>query len=164
MACSSSPDDTESRFATYVQALGAALGHADRIGPARRYCAGLLLPGERKSIEPMAARVEPGRVQAAHQSLHHLIAKADWSDTAVLGVVRSHVLPAIERHGPIQALIIDDTGFPKKGRHSVGVARQYCGQRGQAGQLPGRRQPLGRQRACQPASCLAALPAPGLGR
>ena len=142
MAPSSSPDDSESRFERYVEALGAALGHADRIAPARRYCAGLLLPGDRKSIEPMAARVEPGRVQATHQSLHHLIAKADWSDAAVLGVVRSRVLPQIEQHGPIQAWIIDDTGFPKKGQHSVGVARQYCGQ-------------LGKQENCQVAVSLS---------
>jgi SRSO17 transposase len=142
VAPSSIPSDSESRFSAYFEALGAALGHIDRIAPARRYCAGLLLPGDRKSIEPMAARVEPGRVQATHQSLHHLIAKADWSDKAVLVVVRSRVLPAIERHGPIQAWIIDDTGFPKKGTHSVGVARQYCGQ-------------LGKQDNCQVAVSLS---------
>ena len=78
----------------------------------------------------MAARVEPGRVQAAHQSLHHFVAKADWSDAAVLAVVRAQVLPIIEAQGPIRAWIVDDTGFPKKGRHSIGVARQYCGQLG----------------------------------
>ena len=75
MAPLSSPSNSESRFERYVEALGAALGHADRIGPAPGYCAGLLLPGDRKSIEPMAARVEPGRVKATHQSLHHLVAK-----------------------------------------------------------------------------------------
>ena len=142
MSLSPSADDSESRFAAYVEALGAALGHADRIAPARRYCAGLLLPGDRKSIEPMAARVEPGRVQATHQSLHHLVAKADWSDAAVLAVVRTRVLPAIEQHGPIQAWNIDDTGFPKKGAHSVGVARQYCGK-------------LGKQDNCQVAVSLS---------
>jgi SRSO17 transposase len=121
---------SESRFAAYVEALSSVLGHADRKAPLKAYCTGLLLPGERKSVEPMAARVEPGRVQAAHQSLHHFVAKADWSDAAVLALVRAQVLPALERQEPIRAWIVDDTGFPKKGTHSVGVARQYCGQLG----------------------------------
>jgi len=121
---------SESRFAAYVEGLAKALGHADRVAPLKAYCTGLLLPGARKSVEPMAARVDPGRVQAAHQSLHHFVAKAEWSDDAVLAVVRTQVLPAIERQGPIRAWIVDDTGFPKKGTHSVGVARQYCGQLG----------------------------------
>jgi SRSO17 transposase len=121
---------SESRFATYVEGLAKALGHADRVAPLKAYCTGLILPGERKSVEPMAARVEPARVQAAHQSLHHFVAKAEWSDEGVLAVVRAEVLPAIERQGPIRAWIVDDTGFPKKGAHSVGVARQYCGQLG----------------------------------
>ena len=120
----------EARFAAYVEQLASVLGHADRAAPLKAYGTGLILPGERKSIEPIAARVEPGRVQAAHQSLHHFVAKADWSDEALLAVVRTEVLPQIERHGPIRAWIVDDTSFPKKGRHSVGVARQYCGQRG----------------------------------
>jgi SRSO17 transposase len=123
-------EDGQARFAAYVDGITAVLGHADRAAPFRSYCAGLLLPGDRKSVEPMAARMEPERVRAAHQSLHHFVAKADWSDDAVLSAVRRHVLPAIERHGPIRAWIVDDTGMPKKGTHSVGVARQYCGQLG----------------------------------
>ena len=134
---------SESRFTSYVEALISSLGHADRAAPFRSYCTGLLLPGDRKSVEPMAARVQPGRVQAAHQSLHHFVAKAEWSDTAVLAAVRARVLPVIARHGPIRALIVDDTGMPKKGRHSVGVARQYCGQ-------------LGKQDNCQVAVSLSA--------
>ena len=121
---------SESRFIAYVEALSRTLGHADRTAPFRSYCTGLLLPGDRKSVEPMAARVEPGRVQATHQSLHHLVAKADWSDEAMLTAVRQQVMPAIQRHGAVRAWIIDDTSFPKKGTHSVGVARQYCGQPG----------------------------------
>jgi len=139
---SSDTRSSESRFAAYVEAIASVLGHADRGLPFRSYCAGLLLPGERKSVEPMAARVEPGRVQAAHQSLHHFVAKADWSDKAVLAAVRARVLPEIERNDPIRAWIVDDTGFPKKGTHSVGVARQYCGQ-------------LGKQDNCQVAVSLS---------
>src|SRR5918997_3960144 len=120
----------ERRFDAYLDALAGVLGHADRIGPARAYCTGLLLPGARKSIEPLAARMAPQRVPAAHQSLHHLVAKAAWRDEAVLDVVRERVLPPIERHGPIRYWGVDDAGFPKKGRHSVGVARRYCGQLG----------------------------------
>jgi SRSO17 transposase len=139
----SSSRGSESRFAAYVETLNSVLGHADRAAPLQSYCAGLLLPGDRKSVEPMAARLQPGRVQAAHQSLHHFVAKADWSDNAVLAAVRARVLPVIERYGPIRALIVDDTGIPKKGKHSVGVARQYCGQ-------------LGKQDNCQVAVSLSA--------
>jgi SRSO17 transposase len=120
----------EERFDDYVERLGDTLGHADRRGPLRAYATGLLLPGERKSVEPMAARVDPARVGAAHQSLHHFVAKAAWDDAALLRAVRDYALPAIEEHGPIRAWLVDDTGLPKKGRLSVGVARQYCGQLG----------------------------------
>jgi SRSO17 transposase len=123
-----SPDaGSEVRFQAYLSTLSEVIGHADRIEPLHRYCTGLLLPGERKSIEPMAARLDPLQVQATHQSLHHFIAKAPWSDAAVLAAVREQVLPALTRHGPITAWILDDTGFPKKEKPSVGVARQYCG-------------------------------------
>ena len=64
------------------------------------------------------------------QSLHHLVAKAPWSDEVLLEQVRNYVLPAMQKQGPVVAWIVDDTGFPKKGKHSVGVARQYCGQVG----------------------------------
>ena len=143
MGLESKAGGSESRFVAYVEAITRALGHADRAAPFQSYCAGLLLRGDRKSVEPMAARVQPGRVRAAHQSLHHLVAKADWSDEAVLAAVRARVLPVMEQHGPIRALIIDDTGIPKKGAHSVGVARQYCGQ-------------LGKQDNCQVAVSLSA--------
>jgi SRSO17 transposase len=64
-------------LAAYVEGLTTALGPAGRSAPFRADCIGLLPPGDRKSVEPMAARVAPERVQAAHQSLHHFIAKAD---------------------------------------------------------------------------------------
>ena len=122
--------DRESRFVAYVQRLAEALGHADRAGPLRAYCTGLLLPGERKSVEPMAAKLAPRRVGAAHQAMHHFVAKAPWDDWAMLAAVRDRVLPRLTARGPLEAWILDDTGIPKKGRHSVGVARRYCGRVG----------------------------------
>jgi SRSO17 transposase len=117
--------DREREFVEYVNALAQTLGHADRVAPLGDYCRGLMLSGGRKSVEPMAALVAPRRASAKHQSLHHFVAKAEWSDTQMLAAVRGAVLPAL---GSIEAWIVDDTGYPKKGNHSVGVARQYCGQ------------------------------------
>src|SRR5215217_2434321 len=135
-------DESVERFAAYVDGLASVIGHADRIGPLRDYCTGLMLPGDRKSVEPMAAKTAPGRTAAQHQSLLHFVGNSEWSDERVLGKVREMVLPAIERHGPIEAWIIDDTGFPKQGQHSVGVHHQYCGQ-------------LGKQANCQVAVSLS---------
>src|ERR1700724_42269 len=135
-------DGIEARFATYVAGLSEVIGDTRRAAPLRDYCTGLVMPGERKSVEPMAAITAPERVAAQHQSLLHFVGNSPWSDEQVLSKVRDMVLPAIERHGPIEAWIIDDTGFPKKGRHSVGVSRQYCGQ-------------LGKQDNCQVAVSLS---------
>ena len=134
--------DIESRFSRYVEGLVSVIGHADRVGPLHDYCLGLVMPGERKSVEPMAAITAPGRTAAQHQSLLHFVGQGGWSDAEVLGKAREMVLPSIERYGPIEAWIIDDTSFPKQGRHSVGVAHQYCGQ-------------LGKQANCQVAVTLS---------
>src|SRR6516164_9216677 len=123
-------DASETRFAAYVEGLTSVIGHADRVAPLEAYCTGLLLPCERKSVEPMAALTAPARVSAQHQSLLHFISQGGWSDEKVLSKVCEMVVPEMERHGSIEAWIIDDTGFPKQGKHSVGVARQYCGQLG----------------------------------
>ena len=106
------------------------------------YCTGLLLPSERKSVEPMAALTAPTRTAAQHQSLLHFVGQGEWSDDTVMERIRAYTIARIERHGAISAWIVDDTGFPKKGRHSVGVARQYCGQ-------------LGKQDNCQVAVSLS---------
>ena len=78
----------------------------------------------------MAARLCPDNVRQTHQSLHHVVAHAPWSDEDILEAVRQYALPAMQKQGPIEAWIVDDTGFVKKGTHSVGVTRQYCGQVG----------------------------------
>ncbi len=135
-------DGSDERFLRYIEGLAGVIGHADRVGPLRDYCTGLMLPCERKSVEPMAAVTAPARTAAQHQCLLHFVGQAAWSDDKVLGKVREMVLPQVERHSPIEAWIIDDTGFPKKGKHSVGVARQYCGQ-------------LGKQDNCQAAVSLS---------
>jgi SRSO17 transposase len=118
------------RLATYLNRLSQVAGHADRVLPMQNYTKGLFLPIERKSVEPMAARLAPGNVRQMHQSLHHIVAEAAWSDGALLGEIRRQVLPAMTRKHPLGAWIVDNTGFPKKGTHSVGVTRQYCGQLG----------------------------------
>src|ERR1700737_1804915 len=135
-------EKAEARFAAYVAGLAGVLGHADRIGPLRDYCTGLILPGERKSVEPLAAKTAPARTAAQHQSLLHFVGVAAWPDQKVLAKVREMVLPAIQQHGPVEAWIIDDTAFPKQGKHSVGVHHQYCGQ-------------LGKQANCQVAVSLS---------
>ena len=137
-----SEGDADARFSAYVEGLASVVGHADRIGPLRDYCTGLILPGERKSVEPMAAKTAPARTAAQHQSLLHFVGVAAWPDQKVLAKVREMVLPAIQQHGPIEAWIIDDTAFPKQGKHSVGVHHQYCGQ-------------LGKQANCQVAVSLS---------
>jgi SRSO17 transposase len=135
-------DDSAERFSAYLGELASVIGHAAREQPLRDYCSGLLLPCERKSVEPIAAATAPEQTSAQHQCLLHFLAKGEWSDAIVLAKVRELVVPHIERHGAIEAWIIDDTGFPKHGPHSVGVSHQYCGE-------------LGKQANCQIAVSLS---------
>jgi len=114
------------RFAAYIGSLAEAEGYSDRHAPLKNYSTGRLLPGERKSVEPMAARLAGDNVQRMRQSLHHLVADAPWDDEALLDRCLVFVIPAMLRRDLVMAWVVDDTGFPKKGRESVGVARQYC--------------------------------------
>lgn len=139
--------DISREFNLYVAHLAQGLGHADRHAGLSGYCTGLMLPLSRKSVEPMAARVDPLHASARHQALHHFVAKSEWSDSTVMAGVRDWVLPSLGLDSGCY-WIIDDTGFPKKGKHSVGVARQYCGQ-------------LGKQDNCQVAVSLSLASAQG---
>src|SRR5512147_3008542 len=117
------------RFEQFMELLSRGLGHADRRAGLRGYCTGLMLPIARKSVEPMAASLDPLHASARHQALHHFVAQAQWSDEEMLRRVAQWVVPDMDLEGGA-FWIIDDTGYPKKGKHSVGVARQYCGQLG----------------------------------
>lgn len=139
--------DISKEFSQYIAHLSQGLGHADRHAGLSGYCTGLMLPLSRKSVEPMAARIDPLHASARHQALHHFVAKSDWSDRAVLAGVRDWVMPTLGLDSGCY-WIIDDTGFPKKGKHSVGVARQYCGQ-------------MGKQDNCQVAVSLSLASAQG---
>ena len=132
----------EDRFEAYIASLTGVFAHADRAGPLHDYCSGLLLPMERKSVEPMAAVLAPSRTSAKHQSLLHFVGQGGWSDALVLARIRELVLPSMQQDEAIAAWIVDDTGIAKKGVHSVGVARQYCGR-------------LGKQDNCQVAVSLS---------
>jgi SRSO17 transposase len=135
-------DADVARLDAYIYRLSGALGHADRVFPFRSYLIGTMLPGKRKSIEPMSARLDPENVPRMHQKLQHFIATSPWHDDAVLARVREEAIPRMQDREPIQAWIVDDSGMPKKGKLSVGVAHQYCGQ-------------LGKQANCQVAVSLS---------
>ncbi len=118
--------DASTEFELYLTHLSQGLGHADRHAGLSGYCTGLMLPLSRKSVEPMAARMDPLHASAKHQSMHHFVAKSQWSDEQMLRRVAQWVVPHMDMSDG-GFWIIDDTGFPKKGNHSVGVTRQYCG-------------------------------------
>jgi len=115
------------RLDAYAEAMAASLGHADRRGPCIDYLTGLLLPGDRKSMEPMAALLDPRGAGAKHQSLQHFVTDSPWDEHRLLDAMRAYALPAMMACGGVTAWVVDDTGIPKKGMHSVGVGRQYCG-------------------------------------
>ena len=119
------------RFDAYLSRLCEVLGHADRDAPMREYCTGLMLPLKRKSVEPIAAHVGPHAVSAKHQSLLHFVGNSTWPDEAMLRSVHDYVIERVPKEGRKGwVLVVDDTGHPKQGRDSVGVARQYCGMLG----------------------------------
>lgn len=103
----------------FLAPLVATLGRSERRRAAVNYVEGLLMPGQRKSIEPLATRVG-----ADSQSLQQLLTSSPWSDEALWKTIRQGVIPHLE---PLEAWVVDETGWLKQGRHSVGVSHQYCG-------------------------------------
>jgi len=138
-------DGWEQRLRRYLDGLMQALrssGWCGSDGAFCGYCLGLLIPGERKSMEPIAARLDPEHVQARYASIQRLITDSEWDYQALLGAVRDYGLPLIIAKPELEAWAVDDTSFPKQGTHSVGVAHQYCGN-------------LGKQANCQDAVSLS---------
>jgi SRSO17 transposase len=123
-------DAGEKRFHAYMEGLIEALRGVHWCGQASTlcaYCTGLLLPNERKSMEPMAARVDPEHVEALHHAMYQFLANSPWPSSILVRKAVEYALGPVLGHGPIEAWILDDTTLPKCGTHSVGVARQYCG-------------------------------------
>ncbi len=122
----------EQRLATYFDHIGGILNGRGRRDSFAVYALGIFGDGERKSIEPIAARAcaDPQRMDAAHQRLLHFAVDSPWSDHHVRRAAARYALAAMTATEPIEAWIIDDTGFLKQGTHSVGVQRQYTGSAG----------------------------------
>jgi len=106
-------------FPEFLEPLVAELGRSERREGAALYVQGLLMPGERKSVEPMAERLGTDS-----QKLQQFIADSPWDEQEVWRAIRREVVPVME---PLAAWIIDETGWLKQGKNSVGVAHQYCG-------------------------------------
>lgn len=125
-------DAGEARLETFLEDLGDLLGDQRRKASFATYALGLLGEGERKSVEPIAARAVGGAadVDAAHQRLLHFLARSEWDDRAVRRFATRYALKFMTAEQPVEACIIDDTGFLKQGTHSVGVQRQYTGSAG----------------------------------
>ena len=125
-------DEAAQRLESYFGEIGEQLGNDSRRQSFAIYAMGILGDGERKSVEPIAARAcaDPTKADAAHQSLLHFVANARWSDQAVRRVAATHAINAMSEHGEVETWIVDDTGMLKQGKDSVGVHRQYTGSAG----------------------------------
>jgi SRSO17 transposase len=124
--------DAQRRLGEYFAEIGEVLGNKKRRASFAVYAFGLMSDGERKSMEPIAARAcaDPEEADAHHQRLLHFVSDSVWSDRGVRRAAARYALTAMTAREPVQSWIIDDTGFLKQGRHSVGVQRQYTGSAG----------------------------------
>jgi len=124
--------DGQLRLVAYLDQLGEILNNKCRRASFATYAVGLLTEGERKSMEPIAARAcgDPAQVDAAHHRLQHFITDSDWSDVDIRRAAAQYGLEAMVGEECVQTWIVDDTGFIKQGSHSVGVQRQYTGSAG----------------------------------
>lgn len=124
--------ESQQRLDDYFSSIGDVLELDERRASFAVYAMGLIGEGDRKSMEPIAARADPRprRVNGQHQRIQHFITDSDWSDRKVRRVAAQHGIEALVDYEPVTHWIIDDTGFLKQGSHSVGVKRQYTGSAG----------------------------------
>src|SRR6476619_6033995 len=155
-------NDIELRFTRYVEELVSVIGHADRAGPFRDYCTGLVMPGERKSVEPMAAITAPGRTAAQHQSLLHFVGQGAWSDDDVLTKVRQTAADDARRTD--RGLDHRRHGHSQKGAALGWGVTPVLRAAWQAGELPGGGDAVACQSPCEPAGGVSAVSAERLGR
>lgn len=122
----------QQRLQRYFDMIGKVLNNVQRKASFAIYALGLIGQGNRKSMEPIAARAcaDPERTDAVHQRIQHFIVDSEWSDSEIRRASALYALEQIKKREPITHWIIDDTGFLKKGNHSVGVKRQYTGTAG----------------------------------
>lgn len=122
----------EQRLVDYFDEIGEVLSRPEQRASFAMYALGLLGEGGRKSVEPIAARLcpDPHKVEAMHQRLLHFVGPAPWSDREVRVTAARYAVAAMTQSAPVDAWIVDDTGFLKQGKHSVGVQRQYTGSAG----------------------------------
>ena len=125
----------QSRLDRYLDGIGLILRPQDRRESFALYAMGLFGEGERKSVEPMAARLcgDPALCNAYHHRLLHFLAVAPWSDREVREYAAQVGIRAMTTREPVTDWIVDDTGFPKQGDKSPGVQRQYSGTLGKTG-------------------------------
>jgi SRSO17 transposase len=121
-----------SRLTTYFEKIGEHLPRREQRESFATYFYGILSDGERKSVEPIAARAcgEPEGTKRSHDRLLHFLGQSPWSDRAVRREAARHAIAAMAEREPVTTWILDDTGFLKQGSHSVGVQRQYTGSAG----------------------------------
>jgi SRSO17 transposase len=125
-------DDGQQRLESYFDDIGKILGDVRRKASFSMYCMGLMLEGDRKSMEPIAARLSgtPDAAERAHDHIQHMLTDGKWSDRDVRRYAAGKGVTALIARGPVRSWILDDTGFLKQGSHSVGVQRQYTGSAG----------------------------------
>jgi SRSO17 transposase len=116
----------------FLEGLGKQLRDKRQRASFATYALGLLSDGERKSMEPIAARAcgSPEQTHAAHERLVHFTASPAWHDEPIRRYTARHAVEAMQAQGPIRTWVVDDTGFLKQGKHSPGVQRQYTGSAG----------------------------------